>query len=301
MAKDLVQEVLGAGLLRVAEDLLRSALLHHVTVGHEDHPVGHLAGEAHLVRDHDHRHATLREVAQNLQHLAHHLGVQGAGRLVEQHDVRVHRQGPRDRDALLLPTGQVRRLRVRLLRQPDLLEQPDRRRPRLLLGGPLGLHGREHHVLDRRHMREQVEVLEDHADVLTHPVDVDLLVAHVEPVDHDLAVRDVLEPVEAAQERALAGARRPDHADHFTARDVDVEALEDLVVAERLLQTLHPDLRVGGLGLVLCHRCLGHLLILFSSRFDSFVNAMMMMKYITPMISHMLKDWKLRAMMIRPV
>ena len=44
-----------------------------------------------------------------------------------------------------------------------------------------------------------------------------------------------------------------------------------------------------------------HLLILFSRRFDSLVSAMMMMKYMTPMISHMLNDWKLRAMMMRPV
>ena len=44
-----------------------------------------------------------RELLHHLQHLAHELGVERGGRLVEQHEIGLHRQRPRDRDTLLLP------------------------------------------------------------------------------------------------------------------------------------------------------------------------------------------------------
>ena len=40
--------------LRVEQHVVRRALLDHHALVHEDHPVGHPAGEAHLVGDHDH-------------------------------------------------------------------------------------------------------------------------------------------------------------------------------------------------------------------------------------------------------
>src|SRR3546814_7165116 len=45
------------------------------------------------------------------------------GRFVEQHDVRLHCQRAGDRDALLLAAGQLRRMRVVLVGEPDLGEQ----------------------------------------------------------------------------------------------------------------------------------------------------------------------------------
>ena len=122
-------------------------------------------------------------------------------------------------------------------------------------------------------------MLEHHADVLAHLVEVDLLVGQVELVDDDLAAGDVLQLVQAAQERRLAGARRPDDADHFTLADGGVDAVEHLQVAERLLQAFDADLDgafgFGGRGL---GDELAHLLILFSRRSESLVSAMMTMK-----------------------
>ena len=51
------EERLGALVLRVADDVLRRALLDDDAAVHEDDAVGDLAGEAHLVGDDDHRHA----------------------------------------------------------------------------------------------------------------------------------------------------------------------------------------------------------------------------------------------------
>ena len=53
----LAQEVLQAGVLRMLEDIRRAALLDELAVSHEQNAVADLAGEAHLVRDDDHRHA----------------------------------------------------------------------------------------------------------------------------------------------------------------------------------------------------------------------------------------------------
>ena len=54
------------------------------------------------------------------------------------------------------------------------------------------------------------------------------------------------EPVEAAQERALPAARRPDHRNGLAARHFRVDSAEDLARPERLLQPAHADDHVAG-------------------------------------------------------
>ena len=69
--------------------------------------------------DDDHGHAVLGERLHDVQHLADHLGVEGAGGLVEEHDLRVHAQGPDDGHTLLLAAGELLRIVVGLVLQPD--------------------------------------------------------------------------------------------------------------------------------------------------------------------------------------
>ena len=59
------------------------------------------------MRDNDHRHALLSEVFHDVQHLADDLGVERGGRFIEEHDLRLHAQRPRDGGALLLPAGEA--------------------------------------------------------------------------------------------------------------------------------------------------------------------------------------------------
>ena len=92
-------------MLGVAEELGRRGVLEHHALVHKDHAVGHGSGKGHLVRDDDHGHAVGRKLAHDLEHLSHDLGVECGGRLVEQHDLRIHAQGARDGHALLLATG----------------------------------------------------------------------------------------------------------------------------------------------------------------------------------------------------
>ena len=53
------EELARALSLRVFDDVVRRALLHDHAAVHEDHTVGHVAGEGHLMRDDDHGHVLL--------------------------------------------------------------------------------------------------------------------------------------------------------------------------------------------------------------------------------------------------
>ena len=102
-------------MLRVRQHLARVAGLDHHAVVHEDERVTDLAGEAHLVGDDDHRHAVLSEVPHHVQDLADQLRVEGRGRLVEEHQLRVHGQRAGDGHALLLTAGELRGEAARLV------------------------------------------------------------------------------------------------------------------------------------------------------------------------------------------
>ena len=119
LTDDLAQELADTLVFRVGEEMLRRALLDDLAVGHEDNAVGHRAGEAHLVGD-DH-HGDVLLVSQpdhDVQHFLNGLGVQRTGGLIEQDDLGLCTQGPRNGDALLLAAGQLGGVNLRLSRRP---------------------------------------------------------------------------------------------------------------------------------------------------------------------------------------
>ena len=73
--------------------------------------------------DHDHGHSLAGQLLHDLQDLADHLRVEGRGRLVEEHEGRLHGEGAGDRDALLLPAGELVGVDLLLGRQADPLEK----------------------------------------------------------------------------------------------------------------------------------------------------------------------------------
>ena len=87
----------------------------------------------------------------------------------------------------------------------------------------LGLGGAAHPdrgqraVLQDGQMREQVEVLEHHADFAPHLVHRLEVVGQFDAVDDDLAFLMLLEPVDAADERRLAGTGRSGDDDALAA------------------------------------------------------------------------------------
>src|SRR5215216_675654 len=232
---DLVHELPWAFALRVREELGRRRLLDYPPVVDEDEPVADLTREAHLVRHHEHGHLGFaREVAHDVEHLPDHLRVERRRRLVEQHELEVHRERAGDRHALLLTAREVGRVLIGLLGDPDALEQRARTLARLPRGLALGLDRPERHVVDHGAVREQVELLEDHPDLLSQRGDGLARVRHRAAVEEDLALVDLLERVDAPQHGRLAGPRRPGDHDRLAASHCEVDAVQDKVVAERL-------------------------------------------------------------------
>ena len=70
---------------------------------------------------------SLGQIGHNFQHFIDHLGIERRGRLVEEHDLGLHRQRAGDGDALLLAAGEIGRIDVGFVGNADAFQQ--------LLGG----------------------------------------------------------------------------------------------------------------------------------------------------------------------
>src|SRR6059036_650402 len=200
---DLADEGARALVGGVLEDRGGWPFLHDGALVHEHHPVGGVAGKTHLVAHHDHGHAALAQGAHDLEHRAHQLRIEGAGRLVEQHDPGLERDRARDGHPLLLAARELARRVAGTIGEADSLQcgSPQLLGARARLARDLAQ--RERHVTERRHVRIEVEGLEYHADALPGVVDVGPRVEHVDAVHHDAAGGRLLEPVEAAQQGRL--------------------------------------------------------------------------------------------------
>ena len=190
---------------------------HHALV-HEHDPIGDAVGEVHLVGDHHHGHAVLGEAAHDREHLADELGIERRRRFVEEHHVRVHRQRPGDGDTLLLAAGQARRVLVDLVAQADPIEHGARRGLGIVLRALQDLPLRDREVAEHVEVREQVELLEHHADAGAHEIEVGVRIADVLTFDEDAPRRRLFETVDTTQQRRLARARRADDAHDLAER-----------------------------------------------------------------------------------
>ena len=207
---DPAQELPGARLARVAENLLGRPLLEHPAAVEEAHPVGDLAREAHLVRGDEHGHAVVLQLADQAQHLADEFRVERARHLVEEHQPRPGHQRPRDRDPLLLAAGQLVRARARPVAQPDPLEHRQRRGLGLSRAMPCTRRGASVTLSSTRRCGNRLNAWN------TMPTLVRTWLASTRgsvmssPVQLDHAVVDDLEQVDAAQQRRLARSGRAD-------------------------------------------------------------------------------------------
>ncbi len=105
-------------------------------------------------------------------------------------------------------------------------------------------------VFQRSHVRIQIELLEDHADMptlfcdgaLAKPLQVtiahgvaDLLVAH-----HDIAAINRLEVVDTTQESGFPRAGWAENHDHLAGLHIEIDALEHLIAAKALVNIACP-------------------------------------------------------------
>src|SRR5215472_6297157 len=176
-------------------------------VGEEDDPVG-VAGGHRVVGDHDDRLAELAHApAEQVQDLRTGPGVEVAGRLVGEDDLRSADQRPRDGDPLLLPAGQL----------GGAVPQPRAQANRVHDGAEPGLVGRaardiqrEGDVVPRGERGQQVVGLEDEADVVAaQPGQPPLRQrGDLGAADPHLPAVGAVQPRHAVHERGLAGPGR---------------------------------------------------------------------------------------------
>ena len=194
-------------------------------VDQEDHRVGVRRRDRVVGDHHDGLAEGVDAVAQQGEHVAGGRGVEGAGRLVGEHDGGVGDQRPGDRDPLLLAAGQRAREVPAAVAEADPVEQvadPVAVRP------VAGQAQREADVLLGGEVGHQVEALEDEADPLAaQPGAVVLVpVGDVLAVDEDPAVGRPLEAGRAVEERRLAGAGRAHDGGEGAGREGEVDTGE---------------------------------------------------------------------------
>ena len=71
------------------------------------------------MRNNQHGHAAFCQIPHHIKNFADHFRIEGGGGLVEQHDLRLHDEGPCDGHALLLPAGQLTGIGADLVNQAD--------------------------------------------------------------------------------------------------------------------------------------------------------------------------------------
>ena len=199
--------------------------------------------EAHLVgRDH-HGHAALRQLADHLEHLARPARGRArssprpaaAGRASSRARARSPRAAAGRRRA-----GRDTRPACRRARSGRAGRA--RSPPPRPAASPSTLRGASVTFSQHGHVREEVVGLEDDPDSAADAVRRRRRASVTSrPRDDDPAGVDRLEQVHAAQERRLARSRRADQAHDLVRGDGEVDPLQHLDVAERLVQVLDPQ------------------------------------------------------------
>ena len=222
---------------------------HHVAVAEADEPGGE-ARDVRFVRDDHDRGAFAVQFLEQRHQLDRGAAVERAGRLVGEQHFRVVDERPRDRDALLLSAGKLRRPVMHAVAKAHTRAGRSTRGDRRS-GCPAGIDHRQFDIAERVEPVEQMELLEHEAD---------LAVAHGrERVAAEPATVVAVEPVgargrpvEAADdihEGRFAGARRAHHGDEIAGVDAERDVVQRLhrLVAEPVeaRQLLEFDQRHG--------------------------------------------------------
>ncbi len=207
----------GVGVLRIVEDALDRALLHDPAPVHDQHLVGDLGDDAHVVGDEHHRHAVAGlQALDEVEDLGLGGDVEGGGRLVGDEDQRIAGKRHGDHHALAHAAGELEGVAVdRGLGVRDLdLGQQFEHAGAALGGGHLEvdlqrLADLEADAVDRRQRGHRL--LEDHRDLAAADV-ADGAAARVEAgevgggavgaVEADLAGGDAAGAVDDLQDRA---------------------------------------------------------------------------------------------------
>ena len=166
-------------------------------------------------------------VLSDLHDLVAHLGVEVARGLVGQEQLGTPHDRARDRDPLLLPAGELRGEVVHAGGEAHALEGGEGQPP-ALGAGEAPVDERQLHVVEHAQVVDQVEGLEDEADLLVAQAgEVLVLVGHDgRAVELDRALARRVEEAEHVQQRALARPRGPHDRDEARRLHLEVDVRE---------------------------------------------------------------------------
>ena len=221
-------------------DLVRRASLHHDAVAHHDDPVGERERLGLVMRDVDAGQSEACVDALDLgTHLDTQLGVEIRERLVEQKQPRVQHQRAGDRDALLLPAGELRWIAILEFRQAARAAA-SRARVRLIFGRRPALQLEpECDIAEHRHVREQRIVLEHHAETAL----LGRHVVHALAVDPQLAFARRNQAGHDVERGGFPAAARAEQGDELTALHFEGEVVKDRLAPKRLVIRKRSDSR----------------------------------------------------------
>ncbi|MCY1173185.1 hypothetical protein D9M73_133390 [compost metagenome] len=160
------------------------------------------------------------------------LRIERAGGFVAEQDFRLGRQGAGNADALLLATGQLRRIFFRVLGQADTGQQFTDTGVDFLARQLAGQGQWQRDVVGHGLGRQQVEVLEDHPDLLAEaPQVVGVERGDIFTVNDDLASARGFQTVDQAQQGTFAGTGVADQAEHLATVDGQAGRLQGRNIA----------------------------------------------------------------------
>ncbi|CAN3964914.1 Sugar phosphate isomerase/epimerase, partial [Dysosmobacter welbionis] len=228
------------------EQCLRPAELHQIPQQEKRRVVGDTGGLLHIVGHHDDSILAFQFHCKVFD-LGGGDGVQGAGGLIHQQDLRLHCQGTGNAQPLLLAAGEAQGT----LLQPVLHLVPDgggaeRVLHDLVQLGPgadaVGPGAVGHVVIDAH--REGIGLLEHHADLLAQPGGVHIGGVDVLPGVVDLPLNadaryQVIHPVQGLQKGGLSAAGGADQGGDLMLRNVDIHTVEGMVRPVPQIQVLY--------------------------------------------------------------
>ena len=215
-------------------DLLNDAVVHHGDA------VADRVGFFLVMGDEDRGQSEpLLQFAQLAADLDPQLGIEIGKGLVEQQQFRLDRDGARERDALLLSAGKLRRAALAEPGQSDEFKGGGDTRADLGAGDPLFLEP-ERDIARHRHVRPQRVGLEHHADV---PLP-GRQAGDVGAANQDPAAVGAVESRDQPEQRGLAAAGRPEKGEEFAGTDVEIDRFQHVVGAVRQVHLFDAD--IGG-------------------------------------------------------
>src|SRR2546427_7753316 len=167
-------------------------------------------------------------------HLMAQPGVEIRERLVQEKDVRPLHERARERDALLLATGELRGSAIEQCVDLDERGGPAHAPRALFLAHGTAKLEREADVLGDRHVRVQRVALEDHAD----PAFLWEEVIDTSVTEEDLSARRTVDAGDHEQGRGLPAAGRPEERDELARADLEIELVHPDDLAELFREPL---------------------------------------------------------------